>query len=236
MWSPDGQYLVFTSNQGGVDNLYRKRADGSGDIERLTESDNAQWASSWSPDGKSLAFVSAEGGFDLVLLSLEGERKAEKFLSTPFRESSPSFAPNGRWLAYESDESGRREVYVRPVPARGGKWQVSDGGGATPKWSRSGRELFYRTDAGIMVAEVETAGDTFRAGKPRPLFQGSFRGGLGSLPLGGNAFADYDVSVDGQRFVMFPAANGGTKAEHPHVTLMTRWFDDLRRPFAAGRN
>ena len=237
VWSPDGREIVFSSDKGGLDNLYRKRADGSGEAERLTTSDSAQWASSWSRDGHIALTASATGtGFDLQVMKLEGERKPETFLSTPFREANADFSPDGRFIAYDSNESGRLEVYVRPFPPGGGRWQVSDGGGAYPRWSRSGRELFYRTDTGIMSAPVEATGDTLRVGKPSSVFQGAFRGGSTGLGIGGNTFADYDVTPDGQRFVMFPAGSGPGRAEHPHVMLVTRWFEELARALPAGKN
>jgi serine/threonine-protein kinase len=236
IWSPDGEYIAYSSDQNGPDNLYLKRADGSGDVERLTESGNPEWATSWSSDGRFITYLTTGAAFDLWIVPLDGDRKPEEFLATSFTEQNGAFSPDGRWMAYMSNESGRSEVYVRPFPTRGGKWQVSDGGGGFPRWSGSGHELFYRTDDGIMVASVESAGDTFRAGKPQPVFQGTFRGGAAGLPLAGNNFADYDVTADGQRFVMFPAADDDGAGQHPHVTFVTHWFDDLRRTFSSTRN
>jgi serine/threonine protein kinase/Tol biopolymer transport system component len=237
VWSPDGRELIFSSDKTGVDNLYRKRADGSGETERLTESEGSQWACSWSRDGKIALTGTAKGaGFDVFVMSMSGEHKPETFLGTPFREGNPAFSPDGRWLAYDSNESGRLEVYVRPFPAGGGRWQVSDGGGGFPRWSRDGRELFYRTDTGIMSAAVEAVGDTLRVGKPHSVLTGAFRGGSAGIGVGGLAFADYDVSSDGQRFVMFPAPAGAGQAEHQHVTLVTHWFEDLARVVPPGRN
>jgi len=237
IWSPDGRELVFSSDKGGFDNLYRKRSDGSGEAERLTTSDSAQWASSWSRDGHVAITASNTGaGFDLQVMRLAGERKAEMFLSTPFREADAAFSPDGHWLAYESNESGRLEVYVRPFPPGGGRWQVSDGGGAYPRWARSGRELFYRTDTGIMSAPVEAVGDTLRVGKPSVVFQGAFRGGTTGLGVGGYSFADYDVAPDGRRFVMFPAGSGPGRTEHPHVMLVTGWFEELVKQLPPGRD
>jgi len=235
VWSPDGRDLIFSSDKDGTDNLYRKRADGSGEIERLTESDQAQWASSWSRDGRHVVLTSSRSGFDLEVLPLEGERKLQTFLSTPFREADAVFSPDGRWLAYASNESGRLEVYVRPHPQAGGRWQVSDGGGAYPRWSRDGRELFYRIDTGVMAASIEAVGATLRVGKAHVVFEGPFRGGTTGLGIGGYSFADYDVAPDGQRFVMFPAASGTNRAEHPHVTLVTHWFEELARTLPASR-
>jgi serine/threonine-protein kinase len=239
VWSPDGEFIVFSSNQdkAGVENLYRKRADGSGEAERLTELASSGWATSWSADGRFITYWTAEnGGGDLWVLPLEGDRKPELFLSTPFSETVGAFSPNGRWLAYASNETGRTEVYVRPFPAAGGKWQVSNEGGNFPAWSRDGRELFYRTDQGLMVASVEIGGETFRAGTPRALFKGNFRGGEAGVGFAGNVFSDYEVSPDGRRFVLFPGAENAEELERPHIILVTRWFDDLRRTFASPTN
>jgi serine/threonine-protein kinase len=234
VWSPDGEFLIFSSNREGSENLYRKRADGSGDIERLTDAQGSHWAGSWSADGRSVAFMATDQGFDLWVLPLEGERKPEVFLKTPFGEADPSFSPDGRWIAYDSNESARSEVYVRPYPPGGGKWQVSDGGGAFPRWSRDGRRLYYRTDEGLMVASVETSGDTFRAGKPSAALRGAFRGGIAGINLAGNTFADYDVAGNGERFVMFPSEGVAGGLSHPHVTLVTHWFDELDRTLSVG--
>jgi serine/threonine-protein kinase len=230
VWSPDGQYVVFSSDRHGADNLYRKRADGSGDLERLTEGTAPQWASSMTRDGRFLIYMQAGQSFDLWVLPLDGDREPEVFLNTTFSEADGDFSPDGNWLAYDSNESGRSEVYVRPFPMGGGKWQVSDGGGAYPRWSRDGRRLYYRSDEGLMVASVEAADGTFQAGKAKSVLEGAYRGGTGGLSLAGNSFADYDVAPDG-RFVMFPGATEAQRGEHPHLTLVTQWFDDLRRTF-----
>jgi serine/threonine-protein kinase len=227
IWSPDGEFLIYGSALNGPVNMYRKRSDGSGEAERLTESDKNQWPTSWSRDGRHVAFVSSENAFDIEILTLGGE--VEKFLSTPYSEADPAFSPDGRFIAYDSSESGQVEVYVRSFPAGGGKWQVSDGGGAYPKWSRDGRALYYRTDQGIMAASIEASGGSFRAGKPRSVLEGSFRGGIAGVNFAGNSFADYDVSFDGKRFVMFPAAQASGKVDHPHVVLSTGFFDTLPR-------
>ncbi len=228
IWSPDGQWLIFSSDQGGPDNLYRKRADGSGDIERLTDAKAPQWAASWSHDGRYVIYIQQGEQFDLWYLDLE-TREMHSFLATQFSDAFPDLSPDGRWLAYASNESGGWAVYVRPFPTGEGKWQVSDIGSAHPRWSGDGRQLFWRTEDGIMVADVESAGDSFRSGKVRQLFTGPFQGGPGGLSIGGLQFNDYDVTRDGQRFVMFPDQFKAGRGDHAHVTLVTRWFDDLER-------
>jgi serine/threonine-protein kinase len=232
IWSPDGKQLAFSSGRTKTDNVYRKRADGSGDEERLSTSDEPHWAGSWAPDGQSIVVsqLSASGNFDVLRLTL-ADKKLTPLLNSSFRESDPAISPNGRWMAYTSTESGRPEIYVRPYPSGSGRWQISDNAGAYPRWSKNGKELFYRIDGGVMGATVDTSGDSIRTGKPVQLFTGAFRGGLGGLSISGNTFSDYDVSADGQSFVMFPA----TEAESTNrgvVTVVTRWFDDLAKTLA----
>jgi len=235
VWSPDGRFLVFSSGRAGADNLYRKRADGSGEEERLTTSDAPMWPNAWSSDGRTIAITAQgpSGNFDVTMLSL-ADKKMEPLVNSNFRESDPSISPDGRWFAYSSSESGRLEVYVRPYPSGAGRWQVSDNGGAFPRWSGSGRELFYRVDDGLMSASIEGVGDSLRTGKPTRLFTGAFRGGATGIAIGGNTFADYDVSANGQRFVMFPASDSDSTSRGI-VTLVTPWFDELKRTFATAR-
>jgi serine/threonine-protein kinase len=228
VWSPDGEYIFFASTGGGgVPNLFRKRSDGSGEVERLTDSKLVQYPSSVSPDGKLLAFHEAdpENDNELLVLPLEGEHKPEPFLSTPFSELESEFSPDGRWIAYESNESGAYEIYVRPFPKGSGKWQISTGGGRYARWSPAGKELFYRTSDGVMAVSVDTSGSSFRADKPRRLYQGPF--------VRHPAAADYDVAPDGKRFVMFRSDDAEEESKHTHLTFVSNWFEELRRTFAA---
>jgi serine/threonine-protein kinase len=227
IWSPDGEHIIFTSSRDGYPSPYRKRADGSGNAERLLDSEEEFYPLSVSPDGQVLIGETTENDIDIGVLSLEEPGALKPFLASSFADRDPRFSPDGRWVAYASDESGVPEVYVRPFPEAGGRWQVSDGGGRFPTWSRTGRELFYRTDEGIMVAAVETVGDTFRVGKAQTLFEGSFRGGMRGISVFGYIFRDFDVTPDGKHFVMFPSDED--RAEQTNVTVVFNWFDDLRR-------
>lgn len=172
-------------------------ADGSGGLERLATSEQTQVPKSWSGDGRLLAFHEVSPGTlrDIWVLSLS-DRKARPFIQTPFTEGAPSFSPDGRWMAYLSDESGRPEIYVQPYPGPGGKWQISTDGGTEPLWARNGRELFYRSDRRMLAVAV-TTGSSFSAAKPTVLFEGDYEASV--FPLTGTA---YDVTPDGQRFLM----------------------------------
>jgi serine/threonine-protein kinase len=156
---------------------------------------------------------------DIWLLPLEGKKTPEPFLVTPFNERSPSFSPDGRFLAYVSDESGQDEVYVQRVDRSGGKLPVSTGGGREPVWSRDGRELFYWRENRLMAVDVET-GSAFKAGAPQLLFEAPYI----RQPTPGSGSQNYDVSPDGQRFLMVLP---GEAAMELHVVL--NWFDELNR-------
>jgi serine/threonine-protein kinase len=232
VWSPDGRYIAFSSNRGSGNNaIYRKASDGSGEVELIAEPGElpALYPTSWSSDGKWLAVWTSNS--DIYVADANGGGM-EPFQTTDFGEFNPSFSPDGRWIAYDSNESGRLEIYVRAFPAAGGKWQVSDGGGALARWSADGSELYYRTDEGIMAVEINGSGDNFEVGTPRSLFNGSFLGGTTGIAVGGYVFPDYTVNADGSRFVMFAGRDESSRATS--VRLVTNWFDELRRLTAAG--
>ena len=172
-WTPKGDRLTFNSDRAEGMSLFWKPVDGSGLAEQLTTSEYMQFPNSWSPDGNWLLFTELHPvtKADLWVLPNEGERTPEPWLQTPSQEFAASFSPDGRSIAYVSDESGRYEVYVRPFPGPGEKWQISTQGGVEPVWSRDGRELFYWNEDKLMVLDV-TLRPAFRAGKPRTLFEG----------------------------------------------------------------
>ena len=163
-------------------------------------------------------------GRDLWVLPSEGDRKPSPFLQTPFNEAGAQFSPDGRWIAYMSNESGRMEVYVQPYPNPGGKWQISTGGGVEPVWARSGRELFYRNGDRMMVVDIGTE-PAFSAGRPSVLFEGQF--------LNLSWAANYDVAPDGQRFLMIQPIEREGATSQIHVVL--NWFEELKRRVPSGQ-
>jgi eukaryotic-like serine/threonine-protein kinase len=227
VWTSDGKRIAFVSNKEGPQNLYWQLADGSGGLERLTTSDETQTPNSWSPDGQLLAFlvVNPATGLDIWVLRM-GDRKAQPFLRTPFNEGAPRFSPDGRWLAYVSDESGHIEIYVQPYPGPGGKWQISTDGGTEPVWNPSGRELFYRSGDKMMAVDIATQ-HGFAAGKPRMLFEGPYM----SSPL---TAANYDVSPDGQQFLMVKRSEQAQTAP-TQINVVLNWFEELKQKVPAGK-
>jgi Tol biopolymer transport system component len=218
-WAPDGNRVAF--GFAPVErhwHVYWQSADGSTPPERLTNetSQQQETPSSFSSDGSLLLvdlvnYADARPGFDVFVLQLSGERTLRPFLQTKFWEGGAVFSPVGHWVAYTSNESGRSEVYVRPYPGPGGRWQISTEGGGDPRWSRSGCELFYRQEDKVMIVDVEIK-PTFRPGRPRALFEGKYIG--------------YDVAPDG-RFLMIkpdPAEFGPD-----HVNVILNWFEEVKR-------
>ena len=225
VWSPDSRRLIFASARDGVQNLYQQAADGTGAVERLTESSNQQWGHSFSPDGESLVFREnrLETGVDLHVLSLAGDREIETLMATEFNERNAVISPDGRWMAYESAQSGQEEVYVRPFPnVDDGQWQISTSGGTQPLWASSGRELFFRSGAALMAVPVQTEA-SFRPGTPEVLFEKSDH-------AGGQFGRTYDVAADGQRFLML-TAGGDVQATSavPSIIVVQNWFEELKR-------
>ncbi len=217
VWTPDGQRIVFDSSRvGGGHNLFWKAADGTGQVERLTTSPNNQTAHSFSPDGKRLVFRETATG-ELQVLSMEGERTSQPLFQSQFNENRGTISLDGHWIAYESDESGRTEIYVRPFPnVEEGKWQISRDGGTEPVWAPRGQELFYRNGEAMMVVGIKTE-PTFTAGSPVVLFTGRFTIGGGIV--------NYDISPDGQRFLMIKEAEGSTG----QINVVLNWFEELKR-------
>jgi dipeptidyl aminopeptidase/acylaminoacyl peptidase len=220
IWTPDGRRVTFASTRAGSLSLFWIPADGTSPAERLLQSEYAHIPTSWSPDGQHLAFVEIHPSnwWDIWILPLAGERKPRPFLRTPFGEGWAEFSPDGRWLAFSSNESGRWEAYVQPFPGPGGKVQLSTEGGAEVMWAPNGRELFYR-DGEKMMAVAVTLAPTFAAGKPQVLFEGSYEMGL--VP----GMTNYDVARDG-RFLM---AKNERPSAPTRLEVVLNWVEELQR-------
>jgi serine/threonine-protein kinase len=230
VWTPDSRRVTFASARADKTtlNLYWQRADGTGDPQRLTESRNPQVPGSWHPTGRFLAFEERILGTrtDLMVLPMEGDERSgwkpgqpTVFLNSGGRD--PKFSPDGRWIAYTSTETGRSEVYVRPFPSPGGKWQISTGGGAYATWSRAKHEIFYAVGSELMVASFVVDGDAFRADKPRSWSMRRF------VEHGGNR--SFDLHPDGLRFALEAEPQAQAAAPQEHVTFFFNFFDELRR-------
>ena len=238
-WTPDGQRIVYSSREkGGAENLWWIRADGAGDAQRITEGKNSQFQTSWRPDGKVLSFTqqNPDTGNDILTLPIEGDEKSgwkpgepKPFVNSAFDERDAAFSPDGRWLAYASNESGTYEVYVRPFPGPGGKWQISTGAGLSPKWSRNGKELFYRTaDSKITVVTYTASGDSFHADKPQLWSPGQF------TDLGQGNY-NFDLHPDGKRFAVLKASGTEQSAAVNRVNFIFNFFDEISRKVPLGK-
>jgi serine/threonine-protein kinase len=227
VWTPDGRYIIF----GGRGGLYWTHSDGSAEPQALTESGTIQIPYSFTGDGRRLAFLggSRERGAGIWTVPLErGEAGLRAGTPEPFRTASftvtePHFSPDGRWLAYCSNESGREQVYVQAFPEKGSKQQISNGGGAYPVFSPNGRELFFRTPENqIMVASYTVAGGSFLVGKPR-LWSEKHLANVG-------LFSSYDIAPDGQRILaLMPVDTPEAQRSRRDVSVLLNFFEELQR-------
>ena len=223
LWSPDGTRIAVRSNREGTPSaMFWQMADGSGDNRRLSEKGaiGGDLPASFSPDGERIAFGvnDPKSRRDIFVLSVKDGTRTP-FLVTPATEGAARFSPEGRWIAYVSDESGRPEIYVQPYPGPGGKWQISTDGGIEPAWNPNGRELFYRSGNRMMAVPV-TIQPAFSAGKPAVLFEGSYV--ASAFPLTG---VTYDVTRDGQRFLMVKEQ----AQSNSEINVIVNWFEELKR-------
>ncbi len=227
IWTPDGTRVTFGSSIAGTENLFWAPADGTGTSERLTTSPLLHRASAWSPDGQVLAFVAFANQYDILTLPSAGNRQPTAVTRSRFNETHPDFSPDGRWLAYTSDESGRSEIYAQPYPGPGARVLISTDGGTAPAWARNGQQLFYLAPAlpegkaGVrMMAVSVTLGTQLTAGRPRMLFEST-------TPSPGFSIRNYDVTSDGRFLaVQFHERSPIRPAQ---IVLVQNWFQELRR-------
>jgi serine/threonine protein kinase/Tol biopolymer transport system component len=241
VWTPDGKNILFQSSNPAAPGLYWIRSDGSGEAQRLTNGKLQEIPYSFSPDGKRLAFQQTgnSGSQDIFTAPVEADPErgaqgvrlgqAELFLGTPFSEVFPAFSPDGRWLAYQSNESGPYEVYVRPFPGPGGRWQISTGGGRYPVWSGAAHELLFETlDGNVMAATYTAKGDSFAAAKPRVWSETRLKDSADS--------SNYDLASDGKRLAVFLAGDASSEQKPgTHLTFLLNFFDELSRRVSSGK-
>jgi Tol biopolymer transport system component len=220
VWTPDGSKIAFSTSASGSMALQWKSADGTGESQRLLGGRNALAASSYSPDGSVLAFYEVHPNTrrDIWMMPLNGDGTPTVFLATEFDEHSAMFSPDGRWLAFVSDESGREEIYIQPYPGPGKKNLISTDGGREPVWSPDGRELFFRSEDKLMAVAIP-AEQELAIGTPRIVFEESYV----SFPGGGNS---YDVSPDGRRFLM---VRRGQKTVPTRIHIVLNWLEELKK-------
>jgi Tol biopolymer transport system component len=229
VWWPDGKSLVFTYGPSGSgDSLYRQNADGTGTKQKLLETATGVTAtpSSVFPDGRYIAYMQRDpkSGTNIDIWALpmfpdkSGEEKPFPVIATNFLDVTPSFSPDGKWLAYANNETGHQEVYVQPFPSGAGRWQVSTAGGTRPTWRKDGKELFFfSSDGQVMAVDVTTKGDSLQLGAPRALFK---------TTTVSPAAGPYTVSADGKKFVMNTVLPQTTTEP---LTLITNWPADLKQ-------
>ena len=221
LWSPDGKSIVFATNRNGVWSINRVAADqsGGGAIERLISGETRYIPYSWHPDGTTLALtvISSTNNTDIVVYT-PADGKISTVMSLPFIEDTPRFSPDGRWLAYFSMETGKVEVYAQPYPGSAGKTPISQGGGMFPVWSPDGKELFFRNGPRIYAVPIKTLGSTLVAGNSHVLFEGKY-------------LTNFDVSPDGQRFLMVQNESGSMPGQ---IHIVLNWTTELNTQLNRG--
>jgi len=231
-WTPDGRRLTFRSWKTGTMTMWWMPADRSSEPELLTNIGSMQSPESWSPDGKTLAFTQMndpQSGSDIYMLSRDGDKKPHALLQTKFSEGSPKFSPNGAWLAYSTNESGQPEVWAMAYPG-GERIHISTNGGTDPLWRHDGRQLYYRLGDQMMVVDT-SYGPSLKATKPIVLWRGNYLAGAGSsCGMAGPTSANYDVTPDGERFLMIEDAS--STAESERLRVISNWSVGLKNPGA----
>ena len=228
-WTSKGDRLTFRSWKTGTMTMWWMPADRSGPPELLTNIGSMQSPESWSPDDKTVAFTqmdNPETGSDIYVLTLGGDREPWPLVRTKFSEGSPKFSPDGKWMAFSSNESGRPEVYAMAYPGPGPKIQISTDGGTDPIWRHDGEELYYR-NGDLMMAVAVSYERTLTVSKPQVLWQGQYLAGVGSsCGMAGPTSANYDVTRDGQRFLMIEDKSPDLECKLVHV--VSNWSRELR--------
>ena len=228
LWTPDGKRIVYGSGSGMYQrgDLYWQAANGTGKAEKLASSqDGSLMPWSWSNDGKTLVLwqVSASGHQDIVTLSMEGEHIWKPLLQKKYNRLYPRISPDGRWMAYTSQETGKPQVYVCPFPAvNEGKWEVSSGAGYNPLWSPDSRELFYRSGDATMAVPVETE-PNFKPGKPKVLFRGSY------YDAGFQNSIYWDIDPSGKRFLIVKGAQQAAAEVPRKINIVLNWIEELKQ-------
>jgi serine/threonine-protein kinase len=217
VWAPDGRRILFGSMRDGVNGIFSQAADGTGSVERLTKSPHDQGPS--STDGTRLVFGQTVPTLDIMMVTLDAERRVQPLVQTSFAERRGEISPDGRWLAYESNESGRFEIYVRPFPdVNSGRWQVSTAGGSRPLWAKDNSELFFAAATGaLMAVPTERGSPTWKAGTPVKLFD---------WPTFASVPTSYYASHDGQRFLMIKRLDSSAQTSAPSNLIVVQHFDE----------
>ena len=222
LWTPDGTGVVYGSFGDSEGGIFWKSADGTGEADRLMRIDAGTAVvgpSAWSADGTTLAFWLVNVSSDIGLLSVGGDGTPTPLIAEEFMEQVPAISPDGKWIAYESDESGQEEIYAQRFPGLGQRVTISTDGGRQPIWSQDGRELFYRSADGMMAVPIDTS-PTFRAGQPTLLFEDDYFFFLSRRT--------YDVAPDGQRFLMITAGDAAAGARPFRMVVVEHWFEELK--------
>jgi Tol biopolymer transport system component len=224
VWTPDGR-VVFSSDRAGAINIFSKAADGSGPIVRLTESLTRQTPSALAPDG-TLLFnqYSSTTGIDVMALRMNAAHQVVPLVQTPSDERNGIVSPDGRWLAYDANDSGTFEIYVRPFPdVTRGRWLVSTNGGVQPLWAHNGQDLFYFAPDGALMRVAIGSGPAWSAGPPTKVLEGRY------VLNAGSQGRNYDITADGQRFLMLKTSGSSTPEAPPQIIVVQHFDEELKR-------
>jgi Tol biopolymer transport system component len=216
-WSPDGTRILFGSNRDGIDNLYTKNAAGTGNDELLLKTAYNKVPNDWSRQGILYTELDPKTGRDIWFLPDTGDKKPAPYLQTSFNEDEARFSPDGRWIAYRSDETGRSEIYVQSFPPSGGKWQISTTGGGQPRWRADGRELFFVPSggSGLWAVDIETKAGTFRQGVAHKLADVQFN--------------NMTPATDGERFLLAQSPIENDLSGLPAIRVFLNWASGLTK-------